>query len=101
MKKLLCTAAAIAFLSTSAFAASSALDVRTKMMSYNESDPSIVDILMDEQGNDREESDFMARMTAATPDQQKMLMDACTKAQEEKVTFSDMVQARCKIASGN
>jgi hypothetical protein len=97
MKRILVTAAAAALFSVSAFAQSSAIDVRKSFQELTPSDATLVDILMDETGKDREDADFQARMKAATPEQMTMMKEACTKAEEAKLTFSDMVSTRCKM----
>jgi primosomal protein N'' len=97
MKRFPVTAAAVTLLSASAFAQSSALDVRMSFQDLTPNDATIVDILMDETGKDREEADFQARMKAATPEQMTMMKEACTKAEQAKVGFSDMVSSRCKM----
>ena len=97
MKKII-TATAIAVLfSVSAFAQSSALDVRKSFSTLAGDDVSIVDMFMDETGKDREEADYQMRMTKMTPEQVKMATKACTDAEQQKVAFSDMVMSRCKV----
>jgi hypothetical protein len=96
MKKII-TASAIAMLfSVSAFAQSSALDVRKTFSTLAGDDVSIVDMFMDENGKDRDDADFNMRMTKMTPDQVKMATKACTDAEQQKLGFSDMVMSRCK-----
>ena len=97
MKKILTATAFAMLFSVSAFAASSALDVRQQLSTLAGGDASIVDMFMDEKGIDREEADYQMRMTKMTPDQVKMAMKACTDAEAQKVAFSDMVMSRCKV----
>lgn len=101
MKMIIATTAVTMLFAGSAFADTNALNTRKALDAYNEGDASVADILMDENGMDREEDDFMARWTAATPEQQQALIDACDKGQEMKLKFSDAVQSRCKVAAGN
>ena len=96
MKRFISAAAVAVLLTTGAFAQSSALDVRKNLSTYVGDDVAIVDMFMDETGKDRDDADFEARMKVMTPEQVKVVMDACTKADTEKVSFSDMVASRCK-----
>lgn len=96
MKRFISAAAIAVLLTTGAFAQSSALDVRKNLSTYVGDDVAIVDMFMDETGKDRDDADFEARMKVMTPEQVKMVQDACTKADAEKVSFSDMVSSRCK-----
>ena len=96
MKKILAATAGMLMFTTSVFAQSSALDIRTQFSGYMKDDPTLIDMFMDETGKDRDEADFMARMEKATPEQKAMMMKACTAAQEAKLAFSDMVSSRCK-----
>lgn len=96
MKQILAVTAFVAILSTSAFAQSSALDVRNQLSTYVGGDTAIVDMFMDETGKDRDDADYEARMKAMTPEQVEIAKGACTKADAEKITFSDMVASRCK-----
>ena len=101
MKKILAATALTMFFTAGAFADTNANNTRTALDAYAGGDTAVTDMMMDENGNDRDEADFMARWTAATPEQQAALKDACTKAQEEKLKFSDMVASHCKAAAGN
>lgn len=96
MKKFLAATAGILMLTTSVFAQSSALDVRTQFSGYMKDDPTLIDIFMDETGKDRDDADYMARMEKVTPEQKAMIVKACTEAEQAKVGFSDMVASRCK-----
>ena len=96
MKKFLVATAGVLMLTTSVFAQSSALDIRTQFSGYMKDDPTLIDMFMDETGKDRDDADYMARMEKATPEQKAMMMKACTEAQEATVAFSDMVASRCK-----
>lgn len=100
MKKIIAATAVTMFFAGSAFADTNANNTRTALDDMI-GDTTVTDILMDENGMDREEDDFMARWTAATPEQQQALVDACDKGQEAKLKFSDAVQSRCKVAAGN
>ncbi len=96
MKKFLVATAGILMLTTSVFAQSSALDIRTQFSGYMKEDPTLIDMFMDETGKDRDEADYTMRMSKATPEQKAMMMKACTEAQNAKIAFSDMVSSRCK-----
>ncbi len=96
MKKFLVATAGFLMLTTSVFAQSSALDVRTKFSGYMKDDPTLIDMFMDETGKDRDEADYTARMAKATPEQKAMMAKACTDAENDKIGFSDMVASRCK-----
>jgi hypothetical protein len=100
MKKILLATTASLFMISSAFAQSSALDVRSKFMEYSKDDPSVVEMMFNEDGTDRAEDDYSKRMAAATPKQKEMMVAACTQAEKDKVGFSDMVVSRCKAAGG-
>lgn len=101
MKKILAATALTMFFTAGAFADTNAANTRTALDGYAGGDASIADMMMDENGMERDEADFTARWTAATPEQQAALKDACTKAEEEKLEFSDMVASHCKAAAGN
>lgn len=101
MKKLITATAMTMFFAGSAFAASTALDQRAAFDNYAGGDTSVADIMMDDQGVDRTDEDFMARWDAATPEQQAALVDACDQGQADELAFTDTVQSRCKIVKGN
>lgn len=101
MKKILAATALTMFFTAGAFADTNAANTRTALDGYAGGDASIADMMMDENGMDRDEADFKARWDAATPEQQTMLKEACDKGQEAKLEFSDMVSSHCKAASGN
>ncbi|MDF1607315.1 hypothetical protein PZ897_03900 [Hoeflea sp. YIM 152468] len=101
MKKILAATAVTLMFTAGAFADTNANNTRTELDAYAGGDTAVIDMMMDEQGQDRTEADFMARWTAATPEQQAKLKDACTQAQEAKLKFSDMVASHCKAAAGN
>ena len=96
MKRFIAATALAVLFSTSVFAQSNALDQRQKLSTYVGDDVSIVDMFMDETGKDREDADYETRMKAMTPEQVEIAKGACTKADAEKITFSDMVASRCK-----
>lgn len=96
MKRMITATALAAILSTGAFAQSSALDVRNQLTTYMNGDAAIVDMFMDETGKDREDADYETRMKAMTPEQVEIAKGGCTKAEAEKITFTDKVASRCK-----
>ncbi len=97
MKKIITATAFAMLFSVSAFAQTSALDVRETMTKLAGDDVSIVDMFMDETGKDREDADFQERMKKMTPEQVKMATKACTDAEQQKLEFSDSVMSRCKL----
>ncbi|WP_420408856.1 hypothetical protein [Hoeflea sp.] len=101
MKKLIAATAMTMLFAGSAFADTNAANTRTALDAYNDGDTSVADILMDSEGNDRTDEDFMARWDAATPEQQAALVEACDRGQEEELEFTDTVKSRCKVAAGN
>ena len=101
MKQILAAAALTMCFTAGAFAQTNANNTRTELDAYAGGDTTVFDMMMDEDGNDRDDADYQARWDGATPEQQAMLKDACTKAQEDKAEFSDMVASRCKAATGN
>lgn len=101
MKKIIAATALSILLTVGAFAATNASNTRTALDEMAGGDTAVIDMMMDENGVERDEADFKARWDGATPEQQAMLKDACTKAQEAQVEFSDMVASHCKAASGN
>ena len=96
MKSILAATALAAMLTTGAFAQSNATDARERMMPVFGGDTAIVDMFMDETGKDREDADFETRMKAMTPEQVEIAKGGCTKAETDKLSFSDMVASRCK-----
>lgn len=101
MKKILAATAMTMFFAAGALAQTNANNTRTELDAYANGDSTVFDMMMDENGMDREDADFKTRWDAATPEMHAMMKDACTKAQEAKATFSDMVASRCKVAIGN
>jgi len=101
MKKIIAATALTMFFATGAFADTNANNARGELDAYAGGDVTVFDMMFDEEGKDRDDADFQARWDGATPEQQAMLKDACTKAEEAKVEFTDMVASRCKAASGN
>lgn len=101
MKQILAATALAMCFTAGAFAQTNADNARGELDAYAGGDTAIFDMMMDEDGKDRDDADYQARWDGATPEQQAMLKDACTKAQENKATFSDMVASRCKAATGN
>ncbi|SOE17212.1 hypothetical protein SAMN05877838_2105 [Hoeflea halophila] len=101
MKKLIAATALATLFATSAFAEGVQEYNRTAMETMAEGDTAVVDIMMDAEGNDREDADFQARWDAATPEQQAKLRDTCARGIEEKVEFSETGAARCKIVTEN
>ena len=101
MKRILTAAAATLLMTASAFADSSALDVRNQMTEAAADDPTVVDILTDDQGMDREDEDYMMRMEAATPDQKKILGAACSGVDLEQAGISDKIRQRCEEVAEN
>jgi hypothetical protein len=100
MKKVLYAASVSLLMISNAYAESGALDVMAAFKEYAKSDPSIVEMLFNEDGTDRAEADYAKRMAAATPKQKEMMMTACSQAEKDKLGFSDMVASRCKAAGG-
>lgn len=100
MKKILATTAMTLMFTAGALAQTNANSTRTQLDAFAGND-TVFDMMMDENGMDRSASDFQARWDAATPEMHAMLRDACTKAQEAKIAFSDHVASSCKIATGN
>jgi len=101
MKKILAATAMTMFFAAGAMAQTNANNTRTELDAYANGDTAVWDMMMDEEGMDRDDADFQARWDGATPEQQTALKDACTAAQEAKAEFSDMVASRCKTATGN
>ena len=101
MKKLIAATALTALFATGALAEGVQSYNRTAMETMADGDTAVVDIMMDEEGNDREDADFQARWDAATPEQQAKLKDTCARGIEEKVEFSETGAARCKIVTTN
>lgn len=101
MKKIIAATALTMFFTTGAFAEGVDAYNRTAMETMAGGDTAAVDIMMDADGNDRDEADFMARWDAATPEQQATLKDTCAKGIESKVKFSEAGAAHCAIATAN
>lgn len=101
MKKLIAAAALTTVFATGAFAEGVQAYNRTAMEAMAGGDTAVVDIMMDAEGNDREDADFQARWDAATPEQQATLKDTCAKGIEDKVEFSDSGATRCQIVTSN
>jgi len=101
MKKIIAAAALTMAFTTGAFAEGVDAYNRTSMEAMAGGDTAAIDIMMDAEGNDREEADFMARWAAATPEQQATLKDTCAKGIESKVKFSDSGATHCKIVTSN
>lgn len=100
MKHILAAAALTMAFTVGAIAQTNANNTRTELDPYA-SDPSVWDMMMDADGRDLDDATFQANWDGATPEQRAALKDACTKAQEAKVKFTDTVASRCKIAAGN
>ena len=99
MKKIIAATALTMIFTGGAFAEGVQEYNRTAMETFAEGDSSVVDIMMDSEGNDRTEADFRARWDAATPEQQTKLKDTCAKGIEEKVEFSEAGAAHCAIVN--
>ena len=101
MKKLIAATALTAIFATGAFAEGVQQYNRSAMETMAGGDTAVVDIMMDAEGNDREDADFQARWDGATPEQQATLRDTCARGIEEKVEFSEVGAARGKIVTTN
>lgn len=101
MKQILAATALAMCFTAGAFAQTNADNTRTELDAYAGGDSSVFGMMFDEEGNDVDDATFQSNWGNATPEQQTMLKDACTKAQEAKAEFSDMVASRCKAATGN
>lgn len=101
MKTILTAAALTMAFTIGAFAQTNANNTRTELDAYAGTDPTVWDMMMDSEGVDVDDATFKSNWDGATPEQQAALKDACTKAQEAKAKYSDMVASRCKVVMGN
>ena len=101
MKKIIAATALTMFFTTGAFAEGVDAYNRTSMETMAGGDTAVVDIMMDADGNDRDDADFKTRWDGATAEQQSKLKDTCAKAIETKVKFSDTGASRCMIVTGS
>jgi hypothetical protein len=101
MKKLIAATALTAIFATGAFAEGVQQYNRSAMETMAGGDTTIVDIMMDAEGNDRDDADFQARWDGATPEQQAALKDTCARGIQDKVEFSEVAAARCTTVTTN
>jgi hypothetical protein len=99
MKQIIAATALTMFFTAGAFAEGVDANERATLDAMNGGDTSIVDMMMDENGMDRDDADFTARWDKATPEQQVMLKDTCAKGIESKVKMTDSAIAHCKIVT--
>ncbi len=96
MTRIMTATAAALLMTTGAFAQSSALDVREQFSAYVDDDPTVLEIMMDEQGMDRTDADYEQRMAAATMEQKKLLGSACSEVDLAQEGISDKIRERCE-----
>lgn len=97
MKKIIAATALTMFFTAGALAEGVDANERATLDAMNDGDTSIVDIMMDENGKDRDDADFKDRWDKATPEQRTMLKDTCAKGIESRVKMTDHAVAHCKI----